>query len=128
MSELKMNGVGIYTCETTGVSELSWDEEGICVDLGNDIDKESANTIYNCIKEHEATKPIPCKSWVKDYYFGNQPSYQAKMWKEIDDYIKEMENTDGWTLCSVEQEKLMLIQTLGMIVRNLQLSIRSMRW
>lgn len=52
MSELKISDVGIYTCETTGVSELSWDE-GVCIDLGNDIDKESANTIYNCIKEHD---------------------------------------------------------------------------
>lgn len=52
MSELKISELKIYTCETTGVSELSWDE-GICVDLGNDIDKESANTIYNCIKEHD---------------------------------------------------------------------------
>lgn len=56
--------------------------------------------------EHEATAPIPCKSWIKDYFYGGQPDYQAKMWNEINDYINENEKKDGWTFVDLHKEQV----------------------
>ena len=56
--------------------------------------------------EHEATKPIPCKSWVKDYFFGDEPAHMATLWSEIDEYIKEQSKKDGWTYSHVGTEQI----------------------
>lgn len=51
--------------------------------------------------EFDATKPIPCKSWVKCYFFGDEPKNLAVMWGEINQYIKD--NTkEGWVYSHIE--------------------------
>ncbi|AUR91573.1 coil containing protein [Vibrio phage 1.161.O._10N.261.48.C5] len=56
--------------------------------------------------EHEATKPIPCKSWVKAYFYGDEPSHMAILWSEIDEYIKEQSKKGGWTYSHIETEQI----------------------
>lgn len=56
--------------------------------------------------EHEATKPIPCKSWVKDYFYGDEPSKMASLWAEIDKYINEQSVKDGWIYSHIETEQV----------------------
>jgi hypothetical protein len=51
--EIKISDTELYTCERSGVSELYWHGGRICIDLGNDIDKEKAKEIFNCLKEHD---------------------------------------------------------------------------
>ncbi len=68
-SDLKMSDVEIDTCKTTGVSELYWDGGRVCIDLGNDIDEETANQIFKCIKNHERLRKALTESRdeLKDY-------------------------------------------------------------
>jgi len=56
--------------------------------------------------EHEATKPIPCKSWIKCYFYGDEPSKMASLWAEIDEYIREQYTKDGWTYSHIETEQV----------------------
>jgi hypothetical protein len=51
---MKLSDVKIYTCETTGISELYWEGGRVSIDLGNDVDEVFANKIYDGIKNHEA--------------------------------------------------------------------------
>ncbi|MGD1502623.1 hypothetical protein ACP6H7_00630 [Vibrio harveyi] len=51
-----MSDVDIVTCKATGVSELYWDGGRTCIDLGNDINEETANSIFLCIKNHDRLK------------------------------------------------------------------------
>jgi len=51
---------------------------------------------------HESTAPIPCKSWTKDYFFGDRPSNMASLWGEINDYISEQCKKEGWTYSHIE--------------------------
>lgn len=55
---------------------------------------------------YDATKPIPCRSWLEDYDYGDQPSYQAKMWVEINDYIEENQKKDGWDYVDLVKEEI----------------------
>jgi hypothetical protein len=55
--------------------------------------------------EHDATKPVPCRSWTKCYFYGNEPQNQAKMWGEIAQYIED--NTkEGWVYSHLETEEV----------------------
>jgi len=56
--------------------------------------------------QHEATKPIPCKSWIKCYFFGDEPAQLASLWTEIDTYIKEQSAKEGWTYSHIDTEKV----------------------
>lgn len=56
--------------------------------------------------QHEATKPIPCKSWTKCYHYGDEPEHLASMWAEINDYIKEHSIKEGWTYSHIETTKV----------------------
>ncbi|AUR87539.1 hypothetical protein NVP1101O_128 [Vibrio phage 1.101.O._10N.261.45.C6] len=56
--------------------------------------------------EHEATKPVACKSWTKDYYFGDEPKNKAQLWAEISEYIEEESKKEGWTYCNTETEMI----------------------
>ena len=56
--------------------------------------------------QHEATKPIPCKSWTKCYFLGDEPAQLASLWTEIDTYIKEQSDKDGWTYSHIDTEKV----------------------
>ncbi len=51
---------------------------------------------------HEATAPIPCKSWTKCYFYGDEPANMASLWKEIDGYIIEQSKNEGWTYSHIE--------------------------
>ena len=56
--------------------------------------------------EHEVTKPIPCKSWTKDYYYGDKPCNMAPLWVQITQYISEQSQKEGWTYSHVETEQV----------------------
>lgn len=56
--------------------------------------------------QHESTKPIPCKSWNKCYFYGDQPENLASLWTEINDYIKEHSLKEGWTYSHIETEDI----------------------
>lgn len=50
---MKMSDVSMYTCRTTGISELYWDGGRICIELGNDIDKATATKIFESVRDHD---------------------------------------------------------------------------
>ena len=56
--------------------------------------------------QHEATKPIPCKSWTKCYFLGDEPSHLASLWTEINNYIEEQSDKEGWTYSYIDKEKV----------------------
>ena len=56
--------------------------------------------------EHEATKPIPCKSWTKCYFYGDEPSNMASLWAQITHYISEQSQKEGWTYSHIETEQV----------------------
>jgi hypothetical protein len=56
--------------------------------------------------EHEVTKPIPCKSWTKDYHYGDIPSNMATLWSQITHYIDEQSQKEGWAYSHIETEQV----------------------
>lgn len=56
--------------------------------------------------EHEATKPIPCKSWIKCYFYGDEPDNLAKLWTDISKYIESQSVKDGWEYSHIETEQV----------------------
>lgn len=50
---MKMSDVSMYTCRTTGISELYWEGGRICIELGSDIDKATATKIFESIRDHD---------------------------------------------------------------------------
>lgn len=68
---------------------------------------------------HVATAPIPCKSWTKDYYYGNEPSNMASLWKEINDYITEQSKKEGWEYSHIETEQVDVNQDMYCDYENL---------
>lgn len=55
---------------------------------------------------HESTKPVPCKSWTKCYVYGEELSYMANLWTEINNYVQEINEKDGWEYSYIETEKV----------------------
>lgn len=56
--------------------------------------------------EHEATKPTPCKSWIKDYYYGDEPCNMVMLWTQIFNYIKDNSEKEGWTYSHLSTEQV----------------------
>lgn len=54
--------------------------------------------------EYDATKPISCKNWTKCYFYGDEPSYKANMWTEINDFIQEHEKLKDWNYSHIHEE------------------------
>ncbi|EKO3443764.1 hypothetical protein NTH42_003139 [Vibrio fluvialis] len=50
---MKMSDVSMFTCRTTGISELYWDGGRICIELGNDIDEVAATKIFESVRDYE---------------------------------------------------------------------------
>lgn len=66
--------------------------------------RQAKDTLDSISYEH--TKPIPCKTWTKCFFYGDQPENLAKLWTEIDTYIKEQSNKEGWEYSHTETEEI----------------------
>lgn len=55
--------------------------------------------------EWEQDKPVAVKSFVLNYYRGDDPHYLAGFWKEIADYIDSKES-DSWKFSGLNSEQI----------------------